>query len=65
MDNLLERAQDKALAQILSIDRDIKKLYQELESGAIAGVTPEQLESVIEFKKREQDVWKLILNRVQ
>ena len=65
MDNLLERAQDKALTQILSIDRDIKKLYQELESGAIAGVTPEQLESVIEFKKREQDVWKLILNRVQ
>ena len=65
MDNLLERAQDKALSQILSIDRDIKKLYQELESGAIEGVTPEQLESVIEFKKREQDVWKLILNRVQ
>ena len=65
MDNLLERAQDKALSKILSIDRDIKKLYQELEDGLLAGITPEQAELVIEFKKREQEVWKLILNRVQ
>ena len=65
MDNLLERAQDKALSQILSIDRDIKKLYKELEDGLLAGITPEQAELVIEFKKREQEVWKLILNRVQ
>ena len=65
MDNLLERAQDKALAQILSIDRDIKNLYQELESGTIAGVSPEQLELVISFKEREKEVWKLILNKVQ
>ena len=39
-----ERAQNKAFAKIVSIEREIREHYVLLETGQIGSLTPEQFE---------------------
>ena len=63
--NLKDRAENKAFAKIVGLEREIRELYVLLETNQIGSLSVEQFENMIEFKKRELDTWKFILNRVQ
>jgi hypothetical protein len=61
VDTITDRALTKAMAKIVTLEYDIKKLYDELRNDTGNGiVTTFELEICLRSNERELDIWKLI-----
>jgi hypothetical protein len=61
VDTITDRALTKAMAKIVTLEYDIKKLYDELRNDTGNGiVTTSELEICLRSNERELDIWKLI-----
>jgi hypothetical protein len=57
----MDRALTKAMAKVVTIEYDIKKLQDELRNDTGNGVvTTTELELCLRSNERELDIWKLI-----
>jgi len=61
VDTITDRALTKAMAKIVTLEYDIKKLYDELRNDTGNGiVTTSELEICLRSNEQELDIWKLI-----
>lgn len=60
-DTIMDRALTKAMAKIVTLEYDIKKLQDELRNDTGNGVvTTSEIELCLRSNERELDIWKLI-----
>ena len=59
----MDRALTKAMAKIVTLEYDVKKLQDELRNDNGNGVvTTAEIELCLQSNKRELDIWRLIYN---
>ena len=59
------RALDKAFAKMTMLGFDIERLRKDLKHGNTGGISPEELELVLEGTKKELKVWQYIAETIE
>jgi hypothetical protein len=62
---LMQRAHDKALAQLTTMEYSIAELKRDIKSGATGGVSVEQLEACLGSDQKELEVWNYIYTLIE
>jgi hypothetical protein len=62
---LMQRAHDKALAQLTTMEYSITELKRDIKRGTTGGVSVEQLEACLESDQKELEVWNYIYTLIE
>jgi hypothetical protein len=62
---LMQRAHDKALAQLTTMEYSIAELKRDIKRGTTGGVSVEQLEACLESDQKELEVWNYIYTLIE
>ena len=61
----IDRAHDKAFAQIHYLRLNISKTKEDIKLGRFGGLTEEQLELILKSEERELKTWKFIAELIE
>ena len=62
---IIDRAHDKAFANIHACELDIRRLKEEIKTNIVPFITMEQHQSVLESAKKELKVWNYLAQLIE
>lgn len=62
---IMQRAHDKALAQLTTMEYSIAELNRDIKRGTTGGVSIEQLEACLDSDLKELEVWNYIYTLIE
>lgn len=65
IEEIKQRASDKAFSKLMSLDFQIKSLRQNIEYNRTGGVTLEELIGVLDLEERDKEVWDYITTLIE
>lgn len=65
IEEIKQRASDKAFSKLMSLDFQIESLRQDIENNRTGGVTLEDLIGVLDREERDKEIWDYITTLIE
>lgn len=65
IEEIKQRASDKAFSKLMSLDFQIQSLRQDIENNRTGGVTLEDLIGVLDREERDKEIWDYITTLIE
>lgn len=65
IEEIKQRASDKAFSKLMSLDFQIQSLRQDIEYNRTGGVTLEELIGVLDLEERDREIWDYITTLIE